>query len=49
MRNYTAISIIRARGCSGNNKSADYSSVDLRLMGKERKIREKKIRESKRR
>lgn len=34
MRNYTAISIIRAQGY---NKSADYSTMDLGLMGKEEK------------
>lgn len=44
MRNYTAISIIRAQGCSGNNKSADYSSVDMGMKGKEGKMREKEIR-----
>ncbi len=44
MRNYTAISIIRAQGCSGNNKSADYSSVDMGMKGNEGKMREKEIR-----
>lgn len=47
MRNFTAISIIRAQGYSGNNKSADYSSVDLGMKGKEWKMRQKKIRERK--
>lgn len=41
MRNYTVISTIRAQGCSGNNKSADYSSADLGLKGKEGEKREK--------
>lgn len=38
---YTAISIISAQGCSGNNKSTDYSSVGLGKKGKEGKMREK--------
>lgn len=42
MRNYTVISIIRAQGCRGNNKSADYSSVDLGLKGEEGKNERKR-------
>lgn len=47
MRNYTAISIIRAQGCSGNNKSADYSSVkslDPGMKDKKQKMKQKEIR-----
>lgn len=38
MRNYTAISIIRAQFCSGNNKSADYSSVRIAVWANEGKM-----------
>ena len=48
MRNYTVISKIRAQSCSGNNKSADYSSVDPGLKGKGEKMREKEIRQRER-
>ena len=51
MRNYTAISIIRVQGCSGNNKSADYSSVrivDLRTKGKGRENERKRNKEKRR-
>lgn len=46
MRNYKAISTIRAQGCRGNNKSADCSSVwivDLRMKGKDGKMKGKII------
>ena len=51
MRNYTAISIIRVQGCSGNNKSADYSSVrivDLRTKGKGKENERKRNKEKRR-
>lgn len=47
MRHYTAISIIRAWGCSGHNKSADYSSVkslDPGMKDKKQKMKQKETR-----
>lgn len=45
------ISTIRAQSCSGNNKSADYSSVrivDLGIKGDEGEMKEAELRQSQR-